>query len=252
MSKLIPVDKKDEIIANVRTFNDYRKSTNEAKRTFFEKKLPNGVHYICLRSGRKVLFCPSRFVGYKNNNSKKHEASYRHGGVTDRAINTILGNHSDRAELEAAFLSFCRLCGVRPSKKTREYWLIDDTQRPSKAKESSYSKKANSTGYYEEGTSSYRSQNSYERNPKARNECIKLYGRDCSVCCINFESVYGDIGKTFIHVHHLTPLKQRGGKAYKVDPETDLRPVCPNCHAMLHQQEPPLTIKALQKRMSTQ
>ena len=49
--------------------------------------------------------------------------------------------------------------------------------------------------------------------------------------------VYGDIGKGFIHVHHLTPLWDiRQG--YEVNPVKDLRPVCPNCHAMLHRGTP--------------
>jgi predicted HNH restriction endonuclease len=34
------------------------------------------------------------------------------------------------------------------------------------------------------------------------------------------------------------------GKAYEVDPVKDLRPVCPNCHAILHRKDPPLTIEA--------
>jgi len=30
-----------------------------------------------------------------------------------------------------------------------------------------------------------------------------------------------------------------------VDPATDLRPVCPNCHEMLHKKDPPYTIEEL-------
>jgi len=33
---------------------------------------------------------------------------------------------------------------------------------------------------------------------------------------------------------------------YEVDPINDLRPVCPNCHAMLHRKKPPLTIEELE------
>jgi 5-methylcytosine-specific restriction protein A len=45
-------------------------------------------------------------------------------------------------------------------------------------------------------------------------------------------------------VHHLLPLKHIK-KAYKVDPITDLRPVCPNCHAMIHRREPMLSLEEL-------
>ena len=75
--------------------------------------------------------------------------------------------------------------------------------------------------------------NSYERNPKARSECIKKYGVSCAVCGFNFENIYGQRGKGFIHVHHLIPVSDIGDE-YEINPITDLRPVCPNCHAMLH------------------
>jgi 5-methylcytosine-specific restriction protein A len=86
--------------------------------------------------------------------------------------------------------------------------------------------------------------NSYERNPKARQLCVKHWKAICTVCTFDFEKIYGKIGKGFIHVHHLTPVSQIG-KAYQVDPINDLIPVCPNCHSMLHRQEPPLTIDEL-------
>jgi 5-methylcytosine-specific restriction protein A len=35
------------------------------------------------------------------------------------------------------------------------------------------------------------------------------------------------------------------GNKYKVDPIKDLRPVCPNCHAMLHQKTPPFSIEEM-------
>jgi predicted HNH restriction endonuclease len=75
--------------------------------------------------------------------------------------------------------------------------------------------------------------NAYERNSKARQECINKYGYICSICKFDFEKKYGEIGKSFIHVHHITPLSEINEK-YKIDPIKDLIPVCPNCHAMLH------------------
>jgi 5-methylcytosine-specific restriction protein A len=48
----------------------------------------------------------------------------------------------------------------------------------------------------------------------------------------------------FIHVHHVLPISELGPD-YNLNPIEDLRPVCPNCHAMLHRQQPPLSIEAL-------
>lgn len=86
--------------------------------------------------------------------------------------------------------------------------------------------------------------NSYERNPIARQKCINHWKARCSACDFDFEAVYEPLGRGFIHVHHLTPISQIG-KAYQINPIEDLRPVCPNCHAMLHKHEPPISIEEL-------
>lgn len=83
--------------------------------------------------------------------------------------------------------------------------------------------------------------NAYERNSRARKLCIDYWGTACYACGFDFEKVYGQIGKGFIHVHHLIPVAQIG-KTYQIDPISDLRPVCPNCHSMIHSQNPPMTI----------
>jgi 5-methylcytosine-specific restriction enzyme A len=49
-----------------------------------------------------------------------------------------------------------------------------------------------------------------------------------------------------MHVHHLTPISSNS-KAREVDPINELRPVCPNCHAMLHKSDPPFSIEELQE-----
>mgnify|MGYP003587801494 CR=1 FL=1 len=90
--------------------------------------------------------------------------------------------------------------------------------------------------------------NSYERNSKARQLCINHYGTSCQVCNFDFGKVYGKIGKDFIHVHHLTKVADIGDE-YEVNPINDLRPVCPNCHAMLHKNEPPFSISELKDIM---
>jgi 5-methylcytosine-specific restriction enzyme A len=87
--------------------------------------------------------------------------------------------------------------------------------------------------------------NRYERSPEARAICIRKYGAICSVCGFDFSKRFKNIGNGFIHVHHLKPLS-KVGKNYKLNPVEDLRPVCPNCHSMLHQKKPePYTIEQL-------
>tara|TARA_R110002072_G_scaffold247825_1_gene406957 strand:- start:2248 stop:2874 length:627 start_codon:yes stop_codon:yes gene_type:complete len=90
--------------------------------------------------------------------------------------------------------------------------------------------------------------NRYERDPRARAKCIKEYGPVCQVCSINFEKKYGAIGEGFIHVHHIKQLSDIG-KEYEVDPVSDLVPVCPNCHAMLHKRRSPFSVSELKKML---
>jgi hypothetical protein len=86
--------------------------------------------------------------------------------------------------------------------------------------------------------------NAYERDPTAKPRCVKKWGCLCVVCGFNFEAVYGNLGKNFIHVHHLKPIHTIG-EAYVLDPEVDLRPVCPNCHSMLHRTKAVISIAEL-------
>lgn len=113
-------------------------------------------------------------------------------------------------------------------------------------------------GYYpdevseilEEGKSTSVTVNAYERNPIARKKCIEYFGVQCQICKLDFEKTYGEVGKDFIHVHHIIPL-HKIQQDYIVNPQKDLLPVCPNCHAMLHRKENGkyLTIEQLKERI---
>ncbi len=100
-----------------------------------------------------------------------------------------------------------------------------------------------------EGGSKSTSVTVYERNPIARQQCIaQLWDRiDCHGCGFSFGETYGETAEGYIHVHHLKAISKRGGKN-TVDPIKDLRPISPNCHAVIHLQTPPLSILEL-KRM---
>jgi 5-methylcytosine-specific restriction enzyme A len=101
-----------------------------------------------------------------------------------------------------------------------------------------------------EGATKQVSVNAYERNPIARKRCISHWGSFCQVCGFDFESIYGEMGQGFIHVHHIIPLSAIKAQ-YEVNPLTDLIPVCANCHAMIHRTNPPLSVEALRKVISS-
>lgn len=96
-----------------------------------------------------------------------------------------------------------------------------------------------------EGKSFTRLATSRERSREARDKCLELNGCKCSVCEMTFPEVYGGLGDGFMHVHHNTAISSRSDE-YQVDPQSDLKPVCPNCHAMLHwNTDNPRTIESL-------
>jgi hypothetical protein len=115
--------------------------------------------------------------------------------------------------------------------------ILDDSRIP---------EEVDAISEYEEGATRQITVNAYERDRKARKKCVDHYGKTCSVCDFDFENVYGKIGAGYIHVHHLRDLATIK-TSYKVNPIKDLRPVCPNCHAMLHTETPAMGIERLKR-----
>lgn len=69
------------------------------------------------------------------------------------------------------------------------------------------------------------------RNDSAREACLRHYGAVCQICEFDSFDYYGVPG--IIHVHHKDPAANKDG-AYDINPITDLVPLCPNCHALVH------------------
>lgn len=85
-----------------------------------------------------------------------------------------------------------------------------------------------------------------ERNPAARDACIAHYRHEhgalyCQAC--GWTKPEG-VAKTIIEVHHLTPVSDYAGEI-EIDPVTDLIPLCPTCHRIVHDTDPPMSIEAL-------
>jgi hypothetical protein len=128
----------------------------------------------------------------------------------------------------------------------REWWK--EKYRRKRGKASPQGSRKQSLQYYEEGGWRIVVRTEFPRNRKARQECIRIHGKKCSACGIDFRTRYGERGTDFIHVHHLNPISAQK-VSYVLNVETDLRPLCPNCHAMIHVEEPMLTIEQLKALM---
>lgn len=201
-----------------------------------------GTNFVAYKIDGELHFAPSRFLGYLKNTLIIHlvKGNGKDGTQTSSTISSILEiDRSYDEKLEKAYLSFCCSNGVKPKNminSKRKYWLLDES--------------IDIISSLEEGLKKTLVVNKYERNSIARKKCIEKNGLKCKVCGMDFESVYGEIGQGFIHVHHVVPISSIG-KSYRIDPEKDLVPVCPNCHAMLHRgaSDTIMTIEELKRNL---
>lgn len=102
---------------------------------------------------------------------------------------------------------------------------------------------------YQEGAVRQVTVNAYERDNEAREACLRHHGRSCVVCGFNFLGAYGEQAADYIQVHHIKPIARAGG-TYVLNPIRDLRPVCPNCHAVIHRRDPPFEIAEVKRMLS--
>ncbi|PWJ42667.1 HNH endonuclease [Sediminitomix flava] len=84
----------------------------------------------------------------------------------------------------------------------------------------------------------------YERSAKNRAIALSVHGYRCKACDLQMDEKYGAIAHNLIHVHHIIPVSE-GERIF--DPLVDLVPLCPNCHTIAHQQEPPLLPKQIRE-----
>ncbi|HDF2327468.1 TPA: HNH endonuclease [Morganella morganii] len=169
---------------------------------------------------------------YNTNNKKQpgytqaiEHIRFLNEGYKLYTFNMVFAEHPENPNI-AVIDDFERKLNKRYLRKEGSIWYADFLPN-------SYPDEIPSSDSYIEGAKKQVTINAYERDPKARQACIAYHGTACKCCGFDFELVYGEHGKGFIHIHHIRPLYMIG-EDYKVDPVTDLIPLCPNCHAMIH------------------
>ncbi len=115
-----------EIRGNLIAFNSYGKSSDMLEREFFVERLRLGKCFVALDTDKGIIFGPSRFLGYVDNNIYSHEDNKsKHGWDTNPAISEFVGPCKTIAEIEESFIRFCHEYQVDPIKYTRKYWCIN-------------------------------------------------------------------------------------------------------------------------------
>jgi predicted HNH restriction endonuclease len=71
----------------------------------------------------------------------------------------------------------------------------------------------------------------------------------CEACFFNFNEKYGHLSKDCLIAHHVDPI------GFRTNPKkttiNDLVLLCPNCHSIIHSQNPPIKIKTLMQNIKT-
>lgn len=80
-----------------------------------------------------------------------------------------------------------------------------------------------------------------ERSQKLRNAAIEHYTAGgtikCYVCGFDFKDIYGKLGEGYIQMHHEKPIYQYstdGFEEYISQAVENMKPLCANCHCMIH------------------
>jgi len=231
MSNIKKIDSEEDLLENVIEFNKHIIQAREVAIT--------GKYFIHLKSGSKDKFAPSKFSYLKNISIKKY--------LKDRKNDRIDGGDAQKYIKKITNKEWTPFNELASSEQESfEEWIRPFPKRRKNLEEACfitifgkgkfYPEEIEDDASIHEGVKSRITVNKYERSSIARNKCIEFHGYLCKICKFDFEKVYGEIGKKFIHVHHITPLHTIN-KSYKIDHENDLIPVCPNCHAMLHRKK---------------
>lgn len=249
------VDSLEDIKTNMKKFELDLTMQNELK-----KDLPRFQQWYYIHEGG--LIAPSKFIGYKNMDgilyTDKNAIAWTDGRDTEHRMsrwfipyeNKNLENHireyfgtSLRKTIKIKVLKkeiniIEEEFGKVVLSKNGELGKVIDLDIEAEKAEEGYGIEGSSRGYYGKR---------YERNARNRMLAIQEHGLNCKVCNFNFESMYGERGKDFIEIHHIKPLNTLK-KAMKINPKTELIPLCSNCHRMIHRRKNEvLTIEELSK-----
>ncbi|MDD5790924.1 MAG: HNH endonuclease [Spirochaetia bacterium] len=111
-----------------------------------------------------------------------------------------------------------------------------------------------------EGVSDTRTIKIKERSRKLRAAAVDYYKKEmgtlrCYVCGFSFEEKYGELGTDYIEIHHEKPIcnyDDKGFQEFVNDAVKNLKPLCANCHRMIHRNtQKPLSVEKLKQIIKT-
>ena len=240
------VEDLSEILDNLLYLESKLNSKNPQDCEEANNLIKKGICFVKYVIDNRIVFAPSRFIGYKNNSLRLHyNSKTKHGSNTNNRIKKILNQIAkSNKEVDIEYFEFCGSYGILPNKEgsfgtERKYWDLGNLN-------------INIYGDVElpEGKKKLITHYKRERNPRLRqiainNFLVKHKKLFCEACEFNFEEKYGKLGQGFIECHHTIPLsKMKTNHRTKIE---DLVLLCSNCHRMIHKPENWLTVEELKK-----
>ncbi len=103
-----------------------------------------------------------------------------------------------------------------------------------------------------EGKLRQRSQEYHTRSRELRLAAVEHYAENgrilCAACEFEFALAYPGIGDGYIEIHHLRPVSYMRGEPLRISEALgNVRPLCANCHRMIHTSRPPRLIEDIRR-----
>lgn len=235
---------KAQLLRNIETVENYLTDGSEEEQEIIKKLIRKGKSIVAYKADGEIRFAPSRFLGYVNNNLKKHksESDQIDGKETNPVLTKVIGSKLiANSILESNYKKYCKNLGVTPSNYSkRRYWLFELDEDFIENKELD--------GKFPEGKIAERIHKSRERSSKvvtiAKNNFKLKHGHlFCQICKFDFEKKYGKIGTGYIEAHHTIYVSDM--KPNHMTSPDEIAMLCANCHRMVHKKRPWLTMKKL-------
>ena len=131
------VRNREELERNLRHLEAIRSDPEHPEREEYIGYIKRGTCFLPYRTGEGVGFAPSRLLGYKDNDFRRHVANeVKHGSNTNAALSALLGGEPRASNAsERSYRAFCRSLGFEPSAAgrfghPRKYWSTLALDRP--------------------------------------------------------------------------------------------------------------------------
>jgi len=105
----------EQLKKNIVTFDNYLIKRTFEQKDWAKKRILEGICFVVYSINNELRFAPSRFLGYVDNEIKKHKSSTtKDGRKTNPAISIILGCEPIINEnFLTKYLDYCEKIGVK-------------------------------------------------------------------------------------------------------------------------------------------